>query len=258
MMSLSKFLKPLELRQRIGPFGMSKWRRRTLGVYTAKRQGLKACRDLPCRYSGIGFLLKGKRESVDVLQLIRVTLCAHTRMIIFWAIVSLVIVPLDTAFAENITGPSPTMADVMLYMTSHKDLPKYCQVKMTEVELSQKFRTRDVPAQFAKVRDKWVRIIGKNNWAHFHHYCFGIIKFNKALRMTGGSEKKERRKKGTLNWALAQFKYIENSTTDRSFPLWPQLFMYEYQIYSQLGEPANAQRALQRAAEHQKRRKSRR
>lgn len=176
-------------------------------------------------------------------------------MIKFWAIVSLVIMHLSAPFAGYAAGPSPTMADVMLYMTSHKDLPEYCQVKMTEVELSHKFRTRDVPAQFAKVRDKWIWTIGKNNWVHFHHYCFGIQKLNRVPRTTG-SYRGRSKKDILLESALGEFGYMRDRV-DRSFSLWPQLFMYESQIYLQLGQPAKAQRAMQQAVKFQKRRKSR-
>jgi hypothetical protein len=176
-------------------------------------------------------------------------------MKIFWVIVSLVIVHLSAPFAGDAADRSPTMADVMLLMTSHKDLPEYCQVMMTKVELFYKFKTRDVPAQFAKVRDKWIRTIGKNNWLHFHHYCFGIQKLNRFLRMTEKPE--EKRRKGMLGSALAEFEYMRKRA-DRSFPLWPQLFMYESQIYFQLGQPVKAQRAMQQAVKYQKRRKSRR
>ena len=183
---------------------------------------------------------------------------AHTRMILFWAIVALVVVCLDTSFARNIKSPSPTMADVMHFMNKFRQLPEYAQVKLTEAELHTKFRTWEVPSEFAKLRDKWVRIIGKNNWGYFHHYSRGILRFNEALRLIGGSEKEERREKNTLNMAIKEFEFIENSRTDSSFPLWSQLYMYKFRIYSQLGQYAMAQRAMQQAVALQKRRKSRR
>ena len=182
---------------------------------------------------------------------------AHIKMIIVWTIVTLAIVPTDISFAKDARGPSPAMADVMFYMSSYKDLPVYCQVKMTEIKLSEKFKTRDVPAQFAKIRAKWSKAMGNSiNWNHFHHYCFGIIRLNEAQRMTGGSEEIKMRRKATLNSALEEFEYIRRSKTDGSFPLWSQLYMYESQIYTQLGQPAMAQRAMQQSVNLQKRRKS--
>jgi len=153
------------------------------------------------------------------------------------------------------------MADMVLYMNSLKDLPDYCKCRLAETKFREDFRNIhnpkqiDWPAQFAKVHDRWTRIIGEKNWRHIHHYCFGIQKLNRSLRMTKKSN--ELGRKGTLGSALEEFEYMR-TRADRSFPLWPQLLMYESQIYLQLGQPVKAQRAMQQAVEHQKRRKSRR
>lgn len=179
-------------------------------------------------------------------------------MIIFWAIVSLMIVHLSAPSAGDAADRSATMVDMLLYMNSHKDLPDYCQCRLAEAKFREEFRNKhrpqiDWPAQFAKVRDRWVRLFGKN-WRHIHHYCFGIQKLNRSLRMTEKSE--ELRRKGTLKSALEEFEYMRRGAYP-SFPLWPQLFMYESQIYLQLGQPVKAQRAMQQAIELQKRPKSR-
>jgi len=180
-------------------------------------------------------------------------------MRIFWAIVSLVIVHLSAPFAG-----AAAMADMELYMNFHekvKDLPDYCKCRLAETKFREEFRNKhrpaqiDWPAQFAKVHKRWARTIGEKNWRHIHHYCFGIQKLNRSLRMTEKSE--ELRRKGTLKSALEEFEYMR-TRADRSFPLWPQLLMYESQIYFQLGQPVKAQRAMQQAIELQKRPKSRR
>lgn len=179
-------------------------------------------------------------------------------MITFWAIVSLVIVHLSAPFAGD---AATTMADIELYMNSLKGLPDYCQCRLAEAKFREEFMNKyrpaqiDWPAQFAKVRDRWAKPFGKN-WNHIHHYCFGIQKLNRVPRTTGsygGRSKKDI----LLEAALEEFEYMRRRA-DRSFPLWSQLFMYEYQIYFQLGEPAKAQRAMQQAVKYQKRRKSRR
>lgn len=186
-----------------------------------------------------------------------VGLCVQTRRIIFWAIVSLMIGPLGAPFAGDAAGQSSTMADIALYMSSLKGLPDYCQCRLAEAKFRKEFRNQgqiDWPAPFAKLHNKWVRVFG-NNWVHFHHYCFGIQKLNKAVRISGRFA--ERRRKATLEGAIGEFEYMRRRA-DRSFPLWPQLFMYKSQVYLKLGQPEMAQRAMQRAVEHQKRLKSRR
>jgi hypothetical protein len=80
------------------------------------------------------------------------------------------------------------------------------------------------------------------------------MRTNQALRETD-----EARKKGTLNWALQEFQFVKNRNLkayDPTFPFWPQLFIYESKIYMQLGQTAMALRALQQAAEFQKRSQS--
>lgn len=149
------------------------------------------------------------------------------------------------------------MADVMEFMMRYSQLPEYAQVKLTEAELHTKFKTWEVPSQFAKLRDKWVKTIGEKNWTYFHHYSRGILRFKEALSIIGGSEEEEMRKNNILQISLEEFRFVENSETDSSFPLWPQLYLYESQIYSQLGQPAMAQRAMQMAARYQKKIKSR-
>lgn len=179
---------------------------------------------------------------------------ARTRMRLFWAIVTLAVLPLDASLAQRelLKPIPPIMADVLFYMNKYKRLPEYSQVKLTEADLLIKFRTPELPAQFAKLRDKWASIIGKGNWIHFHHYSAGIVRLNDALSITPTSEEAKMRRKAGLVWALAEFQYIENSTTDSSFPLWSQLYTYESQIYMQLGEYVMAQRAMQLAARYKK------
>jgi hypothetical protein len=198
-------------------------------------------------------------EDLNMVPTDLIGLNAHTRKILFWAIVTLAIVPLNTSLAQReiLKSIPPTMADVLFYMNKYRQLPEYSQVKLTENDLVIKFRTPELPVQFAKLRDKWASIIGKGNWIHFHHFSYGIMRFNDALSMTPTSEEAKMRRKAGFVWALAEFQYIENSSTDSSFPLWSQLYMYESQIYMQLGEYAMAQRAMQLAARYNKKASSR-
>ena len=196
-----------------------------------------------------------------MLQPIRATLCAHTRLIIFWAVLSLVVVHLSAPSAGDTAERSATMVDIVLYMNSLKCLPDYCRCRLAITKFREEFRNKhkpaqiDWPAQFAKACKKWVRIIGGKNWRHLHHYSFGIQKLNLALRMTERSNKEvELRRKGTLKGALEEFEYMRRGATP-TFPLWSQLFMYESQIYFQLGQPVKAQRAMQQGAKYQKRHK---
>lgn len=178
-----------------------------------------------------------------------VGLRAHMRIMMVGLTALVVAVAVASSFAQNgvIKPMTPTMADVMSFMYQYRQLPEYAQVKLTETHLFTKFNTSEVPSQFANLRDKWAGIIGKNNWIYFHHYCMGIVRFNEALIITGGSENEKRDRKYLLNWSLEEFKFVEKSRTDSSFPLWSQLYIYQFQIYSHLGQPVLAQQALQRS-----------
>jgi hypothetical protein len=178
-------------------------------------------------------------------------------MILLGMFAGLMILHVSVAFAAAASPQSATMLDILVFMNSHKDLPEYCQCRMAEAEFRDQFRNDwkpaqvDWPPQFAMLRAKWTKQFGAS-WGDLHHYCFGIMRLNTAMGLTGKSEEVEMRKKGTLTWALQEFRYIEGSASGGSFPLWPQLFMYEYQVYSRLGQPVKAQRALQRAAQYRK------
>lgn len=144
------------------------------------------------------------------------------------------------------------MREVAVIMSEWADLPEYCQVRLAEREMVN--TEKKMPAAFVALRDKWLKRFG-NNWKSFHHYCWGIKRMNQALLITEKSQENQR--KETFKAALAEFRFMKNRS-DRSFPLGPQLFMYESQIYLELGQPAMAYRSMQYAVQLQKRLKSRR
>jgi len=174
-----------------------------------------------------------------------------------WVVIVLILLRVSPASAENTTQRPATMGDIVLYMNENKNLPEYCQCRLAEAVFREQFRNTEQPNQmdwpvpFANLLAKWNKIIGANNWVHLHHYCFGIRSFNQSLSMFSESEKERITKSETLKEALGGFKYMEERA-DSTFPLWSQLYLYEFRVYSQLGQPLMAQRALQRAAQSQK------
>jgi hypothetical protein len=158
-------------------------------------------------------------------------------------------------------SPQTTSADILRYMVSDEGvrrLPQYCQCKLAEATFRQRFTSHgkeEWPAEFDILRKKYIPIIGIENWLYFHHYCSGMMRLNEALEMPIGSTEQERRE-ATLVWALREFEFMEDRANERSFPLWAQLFMYKFRIYMLLNQPANAQKALLKAVELQKKRKS--
>lgn len=145
--------------------------------------------------------------------------------------------------------------DLMIeqYMMSLNYLPTYCQYRLAEAKFRGDYTVSDGkrywPEKFGKSLTQWRQKIGRRNWAHIHHYCYGIKAFTEYSNMNYKAE--ERQKKQKLERALREFQYITKAKTE-NFPFWYEKYRYEGYIYLYLGDTAKAQRALQQSLMYKK------
>ncbi len=141
--------------------------------------------------------------------------------------------------------------EIQLYISQElNNIPNYCQIRLAEVYFEKEYSNRKNipwPPYFQKSLNKWENAIGKKNWGYFHHYCFGVIDIQNYMAMD--SDQKLRYKHQQMKRALGQFEFMRNANTV-NFPLWYQLYIYEFYIYSELGDIGNAQRALKESLKY--------
>lgn len=88
---------------------------------------------------------------------------------------------------------------------------------------------------------KWVALMGETFW-HLHHYCLGIVQFNRAQR--NSFEPVIRR--GFLQSAIDNFQYVTQRMVE-NFVLAPEIFVYAGRAHLLLKEPKAADEAFARA-----------
>jgi hypothetical protein len=170
-----------------------------------------------------------------------------------WNICLLLILFMNTAFAQSGTNADASMVEIIRYMNSLKNVPEYCKCRVAEGEFRQQF-IDGWPPQFAALINKWSRVFG-DSYGYLHHYCFGLMRMNDLAVMQPSLQNQEEyeiKRKATLKSALEEFEFVRHSAPEASFPLWTQLFTYEFKIYIQLDQPTKARWALQEAAARQK------
>lgn len=85
---------------------------------------------------------------------------------------------------------------------------------------------------------KWVALLGETFW-HLHHYCLGIVEFNRAQRLTYGAADR----RGFEDSALGDFKYVVERMPD-NYVLAPEILTYLGRTYLLLGEVEKADSAF--------------
>lgn len=178
------------------------------------------------------------------------TLCNDTKMLglIRIGLLSLIICLLNCPHANSDYVETATMKEMAVIMVSFSQLPEYCQVRLAEREIVW-VRKQKLPKQFERLRDKWKRKIGPT-WASFHHYSWGIKRYQDALRRKKGDPLRT----STLKWALDEFAFHRRVVKKRgSFPLWSTHLQYEYKIHMELGQFDLAQKKLRELTIYNKR-----
>jgi hypothetical protein len=89
--------------------------------------------------------------------------------------------------------------------------------------------------------EKWVSMMGETFWS-LHHYCLGIVKFNRAQRF--GTPDVIRR--GFLSGALGEFRFVTEKMPE-GYVLAPEIFTYVGRTYLLLDQPPQAEAAFGRA-----------
>lgn len=83
-------------------------------------------------------------------------------------------------------------------------LPEYCQVKL----------------QFTG-SEKWESLLGRKTWLHLHHYCYGVLEFNRASMQMDSFKRSHH-----VNRALQNMLYVLRNWPSDS-QLYPQAQMYK-------------------------------
>ncbi len=115
-------------------------------------------------------------------------------------------------------------------------LPSYCKY-------TQSFRERvpggDNPAQIAQ----WLAVMG-DVFNHMHHYCWGLMKLNRALHLARGKHARD----FFFNDAITEIDYVLNRSSE-DFVLRPELLTKKGQSLIMLGRGPLAVIELERAIE---------
>lgn len=88
---------------------------------------------------------------------------------------------------------------------------------------------------------KWVALMGETFW-DLHHYCLGIVQFNRAQRDTYSPVIR----KGLLNQALGNFQYVIDRMPDH-YVLAPEIYAYVGRAHLRLDQPRQADVAFAKA-----------
>ena len=84
----------------------------------------------------------------------------------------------------------------------------------------------------------WVALLGETFW-HLHHYCLGIVEFNRAQRLTYGAADR----RGFEDSALGDFKYVVERMPE-NYVLAPEILTYLGRTYLLLGAVEKADSAF--------------
>lgn len=88
---------------------------------------------------------------------------------------------------------------------------------------------------------KWVAVMGQTFW-DLHHYCFGILKFERAQRREYPPVIRD----GLLTSALGEFAYVIRAMPP-NYVLAPEIYTYVGRTYLLKGDPAHAEEAFGKA-----------
>ena len=159
--------------------------------------------------------------------------------------------------ARNVREKAIRIAELKRTMAKFANLPEYCMVRLSEREYVS-VRTVPVPVELLPHVKKWSGIVGGRNWKSFHHYCWGLDRFNNGKMMFALGEKKANERKVMLELALREFGFVENRIDPKTFPFYEQMLYYVFQIHMDLGQWGLAARAQAKikAIENQKQSKS--
>lgn len=145
------------------------------------------------------------------------------RKYIIIALIALSLMPIPvTAQAQHRIRPTPQ--EMLL-------LPEYCKVRLTYKQ--------DTNSPYVI---KWMKILGKENYIHMHHYCFGLT----AAQRADSPEMSDVDRKGNLKRAISELEYVMTRATP-NFVLWPDLYSNYGRIQLLLGNTHEADVAFQRA-----------
>jgi tetratricopeptide (TPR) repeat protein len=127
-------------------------------------------------------------------------------------------------------------------------LCRYCMVKTEELLLRRE--GRDLPPNLAREREAWKKKLGKTSWVWLHHFCAGlnrIGRFERSLISGVGSRwNMTEKQRGTLIYALGEFKMIEPPFRKAGSPLYTKTIYYHAKVLRLLGR---MQEAMSKIAE---------
>jgi len=125
-------------------------------------------------------------------------------------------------------------------------LPGYCAVKREEMLL--KHEGRALPPKLARVRQAWVKKLGRTSWVWLHHYCAGINRIKRFERSkaygVGGTLTMTKKQRETLLCALREFKMIEGPYSKARSPLYTRTIISHAKALRLLGRTREAMSKL--------------
>lgn len=121
-------------------------------------------------------------------------------------------------------------------------LPPCCTVKLEAIRV--KRATGALPPNLARAQEAWAKKLGRSVWPWMHHFCAGlnrIVRFEKSLRSGVGSTlSMTEKQRGTLLYALNEFKMIEPPFLKAGSPLYAETIKNHAKALRLLGRPWKA------------------
>lgn len=121
-------------------------------------------------------------------------------------------------------------------------LPSFCAVKLEDMKL--KNESRALPPNLARAKKAWVKKLGKTTWTYLHHFCAGLNRIGRFERSlingVGSTWNMTEKQRGTLLYALKEFKMIEPALRKAGSPLYASTIMNHAKAFHLLGRTREA------------------
>jgi hypothetical protein len=141
---------------------------------------------------------------------------------------TLVLVGSSTVLAQRIRSTANVLHGGEISAAEWKMLPEYCIDTQ-----GFKYGRGESPNTA-----KWLAQLGQTFWT-LHHYCLGVIKFNRGQRL----EFPEVMRHGFLTGALGEFRFVTNKMPER-YVLAPEILTYVGRTHLLLNQPKDAAEAF--------------
>ena len=157
-----------------------------------------------------------------------------------WVVVLVVLASVGPAGAVETASPG----EVAPIMSRYRDLPQYCQVRLTKRDV-QREMGKALPPEFGDLWDRWERVLGPGS-LYVHHYCWGLQRLKEALQMPDVTKQDRMLRRSRFQQAVKEMAFTL-ARVDGSFPLLPEILVNQAKAYVELGEVDQAVKNLLRA-----------